>query len=109
MSIFRVEQLASAIWPTFYCSSCVFMYVHVTTCTGGSHVPGSYVDVPNSYYKLFKWLFSIVLASDRRGPSLIPGRDMSVSGLLVYFRIEMTLVKSLHTILYSMKISYFLS
>jgi hypothetical protein len=25
------------------------MYVHVNTCTGGSHVAGSYVDGPNSY------------------------------------------------------------
>jgi hypothetical protein len=31
-----------------------FMCVHVcscNTCTGGSHVAGSYVDVPNSYWQ----------------------------------------------------------
>jgi hypothetical protein len=27
------------------------MYIQVTTCTGGSHVAGSYVDVPHSYYQ----------------------------------------------------------
>ncbi len=45
-------------WTTCKCYSayilvqlmCVHvLYVHVTTCTGGSHVPGSYVDVPNNY------------------------------------------------------------
>ncbi len=41
--------------------------------------------------KLFEWLFSRVLASHRGGPCSIPGQDMSV-----YFRTEMTLVKSLH-------------
>ncbi len=47
-SIFRVERLASAIRPTSQCISCVFMYVHVLTCTWGSHVAGSYVDtIPN--------------------------------------------------------------
>ncbi len=49
MSMFSVERLASSIRPsTSQCSSCVLMYVHVTTCSGGSHVAGSYVDVPNS-------------------------------------------------------------
>ncbi len=44
--------------------------------------------------KLFKWLFSRVLASHCGGPDSILGQDMSVLG--PHFRMEMTLVKSLH-------------
>jgi hypothetical protein len=43
---------------------------------------GSFVDVLNSYNKLFEWLCSIVLASHRGGPDPIPGRDISVLGPL---------------------------
>jgi hypothetical protein len=41
------------------------LYIHITHTLGvaKSHVAGSYVDVPNSYNKLFEWLFSSVLAS----------------------------------------------
>ncbi len=46
-TIFKVERLASDIRPTSQCISFVFMYVHVITCTGGSHVAGSYVDILN--------------------------------------------------------------
>jgi len=31
-----------------------FMYIHVTTCTGGSHVMDSYVDVLNSHSRVLK-------------------------------------------------------
>jgi hypothetical protein len=65
MSIFRIERLAHAIQPTSWCSSCVFMYVHVTHAQGE---PGSYVDVPNTIIKLFKWIFSRVLATNWRRP-----------------------------------------
>ncbi len=37
-----------------------------------------------SISKLFEWLFSGVLASHRGGPGSIPGRNISVSGPLVY-------------------------
>ncbi len=43
-------RLASAIWPTYILVQ--FLCVHVcscNTCTVGSHVVGSYVDVPYSY------------------------------------------------------------
>jgi hypothetical protein len=33
--------------------------------------------------KLLEWVFSRVLASHRGGPGSIPGRDMSVLGLIV--------------------------
>ena len=43
----------------------------------------SYVDVLTSINKLFKWLFSRVLASNHRDPGSIPGQDMSVLGPIV--------------------------
>jgi len=43
---------------------------------------GSYVEVPIAINKLIEWLFSRVLVSHAGGPGLIPGRDISVSGLL---------------------------
>jgi hypothetical protein len=46
---------------------------------------------PIANNKLFKWLFSRVLASHHGGLGAIPGRDISV-----LFRMKMTLVKSLH-------------
>jgi hypothetical protein len=45
--------------------------------TGRAHI--LYVDVPNSYkHKLFKWLFTRVLAYHQRSPGSIPGWYMSV-------------------------------
>ncbi len=47
-------------------------------------VAGSYLDVRVAINKLFERLFSGVLASHRGGPGSIPGRDMSVSGPLLW-------------------------
>ncbi len=69
-----------------------FMCVHVSscdTCTEGSHVTSilhwSHAQMFRiTINRLFKWLFSRVLPSQRGGPSSIPGWNMSVLGPLVY-------------------------
>ncbi len=66
------------------------MYVHVTTCTEGSHVTGFYVAVPNTINELSGWLFSRVLASytgDPAGFESWPGHVSRGTS-----RMEMTLV-----------------
>jgi hypothetical protein len=66
------------------------MYVHVTTCTEGSHVTGFYVEVPNTINELSGWLFSRVLASytgDPAGFESWPGHVSHGTS-----RMEMTLV-----------------
>ncbi len=68
--------LASAIRPTFYCNSCVFMYGHVGHALGGAM---SRADMLMFRIAINK-LFSRVLGSHSGDTGLIPGRDMSVLG-----------------------------
>ncbi len=52
-------------------------------CRGPAVAPASVqVEVPKSYNKLSRWLFSRVLASLAGSPSSILGRNMSVFGPL---------------------------
>ncbi len=81
-----------AIRTTSSCSSCVFMYVHVTHALWGIH-DASILHRAHAHMwkfriainKLFEWLFYIVLTSHWGGPGLIPGRDMSVLGPQVQY------------------------
>ncbi len=91
MSIFRIERFASSIRPTFQCSSCTFMYVHVTTCTGESHITDSYVNVLNTYQQAVPLaLFQSARLSQRRPGFNSRLGHVSLGSRDLQFRMEMT-------------------